>query len=168
MRTRNTTLVHRFDRKVVTSSSNKQITNVRQFDVNFSLLALPCLRTLLVQGGYTAYLAVDGLLASYLSSQLVSLFIYLIKHRQNFTTRIELPPTPFGNGYLSTITQQFRVIADFFFIHKKHANVAFSYHLLYNCNNLCIDDTWASGTKKNLSFLIYILQNAHIHTITSH
>jgi hypothetical protein len=105
MRTRNTTLVHRFDREVVTSSSNGIDNQHRAIDVNLSLLALPCLRTSWCKMEFIAYFAKDGLLASCLFKWFICLFIYLIKHIEDFTTRIELPITPFGNGYLSTITQ---------------------------------------------------------------
>jgi hypothetical protein len=45
---------------------DKQIIIVGQLDVNLSPSALPCARILLVPLGFTAYLAVGGLLASYL------------------------------------------------------------------------------------------------------
>ena len=48
------------------TSIDKLMNNVGRFDVNLSLLVLPYSRILLVQGGFTAYFAVDGLLASYL------------------------------------------------------------------------------------------------------
>jgi hypothetical protein len=42
--------------------------------------------------GFIAYFAVGGLFTSYLA-------------REDFTVGIEPPTTPFGNGYLSTITR---------------------------------------------------------------
>jgi hypothetical protein len=62
----------------------KQITNIRHSDVNLNPLALPCLRILL---------------ASYLPS-----YLFSMKWREYYTTKIEPPTTPFENEYLSTIT----------------------------------------------------------------
>ena len=50
---------------------NKQINNVRQCDVNLSLLVLPYSKV-----GFTAPLAVGGLLASYLPNFFFSFFLF--------------------------------------------------------------------------------------------
>ena len=70
--------------------------------MNLSPLALTCSRILLVPGGVHYLPCGCGLLDQFFS----------FKWREDFTTGIEPPTTPFGNGYLSTITQWFRVISD--------------------------------------------------------
>jgi hypothetical protein len=51
--------------------------------------------------GFTIYLAVGGLLVSYLPTYLV----FSVKWREDSIIGIELPTILFRNGHLSTITQ---------------------------------------------------------------
>ena len=54
-----------------------------------------------------------GWALGFLPTQLV----FSVKQRENFTARIKLLTTPFENGYLSTITRQFRITLDLIYIY---------------------------------------------------